>query len=220
MPWIPAFFNARANTTNAALMLVLSSLLLSGCATVSAPTEPATTATPQAAVLRAYHDAIDLAGRLSVRYQENGKDQAVHGSFTWTQNTGHTVVTLLSPLGQTLATIDIKPTSSTLIQAGQPPRMAADVDALAAEALGWPLPVSGLRDWLQGFTVDAAGRRPVVAQESANVTTRDGWRIQYASWEDSADPAQRRPKRIDLARNTAQAGDVTLRVVIDNWQPH
>ncbi len=218
MPWITAFLNARTGTT---LMLVLSSMLLSGCATVGTSTEPATAATSQPAALHVYRDAIDLTGRLSVRYQQNGKEQAVHGSFTWLQNAGYTVVTLLSPLGQTLATIEIKPTLSTLIQSGQAPRTAADVDALAADALGWPLPVAGLRDWLQGFVADAAGRRAVAAQEGANATTPDGWRIQYQSWEDDVGPpAQRRPKRIDLARNTAQAGDVALRIVIDGWQPH
>lgn len=217
MRCIANFFNFRIRAT---LLFALSSLLLSGCATVGAPDETAAIATSKPDALRVYHDAVELSGRLSVRYQEKGMDQAVHGSFTWAQGADRTVVTLLSPLGQTLATIHITPTLSTLTQSGRAPRVAADVDVLAAEALGWPLPLSGLRDWLQGFAVDAADRRFVAAQEGAKVTTRDGWRIQYPTWQDDADPAQRRPKRIDLERTTAQAGEVALRIVIDSWQAH
>jgi outer membrane lipoprotein LolB len=199
-------------------------LLLSGCAGM-APPSGITAGTPmqRTAATRDFLDTIDLSGRLSVQYQRNGRDESVHGNFTWAQTPQHTVVTLLSPLGQTLAIIEITPTASTLRQSGQAPRVASDVDALVAEALGWPLPISGMHDWLQGFAMDANGRRFVAAPQatgSASVATSDGWRIRYASWqEDGAPPVQNRPKRIDLERSTAQAGDVSLRVVIDTWQP-
>jgi outer membrane lipoprotein LolB len=32
--------------------------------------------------------------------------------------------------------------------------------------------------------------------------------------------APQRPRRIDLERNTEQAGKVAIRIVIDTWQPH
>lgn len=197
--------------------LLALSILAAGCAGLS--TTPPQAA--QAGAARSYHDNIAIDGRLSVRYQQNGRDEAVHGSFTWTQQPGHTDIALLSPLGQTLALINVTPSSSTLTQAGQPPKSAADVDALAADTLGWPLPVSGLRDWLQGFISDARGRRIAVApqEEAAETTTGDGWRIRYAAWEaDPAAPGAVRPRRIDLHRQTAQAGEVALRLVIDNWQ--
>jgi outer membrane lipoprotein LolB len=192
-------------------------LALSGCASV-APRSDVTAGTPAKNI---FNDAIDLDGRLSVRYQQNGKEESLHGNFTWSQTAGQTTVTLLSPLGQTMATIAVTPTASTLTQAGKTPRIAGDVDALVAETLGWPLPVSGLRNWLQGFAVDAEGRKFIALPQVADaVTTRDGWRIRYASWqENDASPRQNHPKRIDLERSTAQAGDVSIRIVIDNWQP-
>ncbi|MDB5776996.1 MAG: lolB [Herbaspirillum sp.] len=205
------------------LPILAMSLLLAGCATITAPTGTPPSAERQTGTLRTYRDAIDVGGRLSVQYRQNDKDQAVHGSFTWAQRPGQTVVTLLSPLGQTMATIEITPSLSTLTQAGQAPRTAADVDALAADALGWPLPVSGLRDWLQGFAVDADGGRFIATPrntENSSVTTGDGWRIRYPSWQDDADmSARNHPKRIDLERSTARAGDVAMRIVIDTWQP-
>jgi outer membrane lipoprotein LolB len=167
-------------------------------------------------VVRPYRDEIDLSGRLSVRYQNNGQEEALHGSFVWNQNPARTSITLLSPLGQTMAIIDVTRDGATLSQAGQPVRMAADADALAAGTLGWPLPVAGLRDWLQGYAVDANGSRFIASPQTTDVATRDGWRIRYAGWQDDSPP--NRPKRIDLERSTAQAGDVSIRIVIDKWQ--
>jgi outer membrane lipoprotein LolB len=151
-----------------------------------------------------------------VRYQNNGREEAMHGSFMWSQNPSRTSVTLLSPLGQTIAVIDMTPDGASLTQGGQQVREAADVDALVADTLGWPLPISGLRQWLQGFAIDATGKRFTANSQATEVATRDGWRIRYAAWQDDA--VQTRPKRIDLERSTAQAGDVSIRIVIDNWQ--
>lgn len=177
---------------------------------------------PQAAsAARPFHDSIELGGRLSVRYQGDRKEEAVHGSFVWSQTPEQTTVTLLSPLGQTMAVIDVSPQGATLTQAGQPARSAANVDALTTETLGWPLPVSGLKEWLQGFALDRNGRRFVATPASNEVTTQDGWRIRYANWlDESSIPTENRAKRVDLARSTAQAGDISIRIVIDSWQPH
>lgn len=170
---------------------------------------------------RRYNDNIELSGRLSIRYEQDRREQAVHGSFTWNQSARHIVLSLLSPLGQTLATIDIKPGLAVLTQSGKAPLAAADVDILTEQALGWPLPVSGLRDWLQGFGRGADGKS-FVAQPSNDTTryvTPDGWNLSYGEWQDdAAKTAQNRPKRIDLARDTKQAGPVSIRIVIDKWQ--
>jgi outer membrane lipoprotein LolB len=199
------------------LGILLLPLLLIGCAIVQPPASAPTTAKQAAA--RPYHEAITIGGRLSVRYQQNGNDEAIHGKFTWVQHPERTTITLFSPLGQTVAVIETTPTLSTLIQAGQAPRSARNVDSLAASALGWPLPISGLQSWLQGFAVDIEGQRFVASpsMDIAEVTTRDGWRLRYPSWQSEGE--QSRPRRIDLERSTAQAGDVAIRLVIDNWQP-
>ena len=188
--------------------------LAAGCAGIAtAPQAPAT-----AGVIRNYQQAIDITGRMSVRYQQYGRDEALHGSFEWQQRPGRTQLTLSSPLGQTIAQIAILPDGATLTRSNQPPLAAADPDALTAEALGWPLPVSGLRDWLQGHLTDRSGRKMVATpqDENTDIETADGWRIRYAAWDTSAAP---RPRRIDLSRSTEQAGEVALRLVIDSYEP-
>lgn len=200
------------------LCLLAWPLLFSGCAVMpSAGAIPQDAAQP--AAMRSYHDSIDIGGRLSVRYQQNGRAAALHGSFTWVQTPGQTILTLLSPLGQTLAIIEVRPDGALLTQAGQAPRSASDVDTLAAEALGWPLPVSGLRHWLQAYTGNN-GQRPAVSDGTEPVLTADGWRIRYPAWQAGELSANdMHPKRIDLDRSTAQAGDIAIRIVLDNWQP-
>ncbi|HEV2609898.1 MAG TPA: lipoprotein insertase outer membrane protein LolB [Noviherbaspirillum sp.] len=191
---------------------LLLALLTAGCASVAPVTGDAGRTDSPAQAPRSYADNIDLTGRISVRYQVNDKEEALHGGFTWTQNRDNTQVTLLSPLGQVIALIEIGRDGATLKQSGQPPRQAADVDALVEATLGWPLPISGLRDWLQGFAIDANGYRFIAQPPAAEVATRDGWRISYNTWQDT------RPKRVDLERRTPQAGDVSIRLVIDTWQ--
>ncbi|PFH10458.1 outer membrane lipoprotein LolB [Collimonas sp. PA-H2] len=200
--------------------LVLAAIALSGCSTLQSSGGTGAASAGSAAA-RQYRQAIDVSGRLSLRYQQDGKQQAMYGSFTWSQSTQETAITLLSPLGQTLATINIGAGQATLKQAGQPPRIASDVDALTVQALGWPLPIAGLRDWLQGFGEDAGGQRFTAtpnADDSFSVTTADKWLIQYSNWQDSG--AESYPKRIDLARNTAQAGEVAIRIAISSRQSH
>lgn len=192
-------------------------LLLGACATVpdGVPADQTSAAT------RPYHQAIDIGGRLSVRYHANGNDESLHGSFSWEQTRDLTVVTLLSPLGQTLARIEITPSSATLMQPGQAPRIADDIDALTTVALGWPLPVSGLKNWLQAFaaSVENPRLRPVPPQSTV-IKTPDGWRLHYVNWqENTSQHLQPYPRRIDLERYTAQAGEVALRIVVDRWQP-
>lgn len=198
-------------------LAIVLPLLLAACASMAPPA--VTTGAEQSAASRSFQDTIDLGGRLSVRYQSRGKEETLHGSFAWSQSPTQTTVTLLSPLGQTMAIIDVSPEGATLTQGGQPVRIAANVDTLTADTLGWPLPVAGLREWLQGFALDSAGRRHVATPAAPEITTQDGWRIRYANWLDDTAP-QSRPKRIDLARATEHAGDVSIRIVIDTWQAY
>jgi outer membrane lipoprotein LolB len=195
--------------------------MLAGCASLAPPAAQSPGA-PVAAATRAFHESIEMGGRISVLYQAAGRDEGLHGNFTWSQSPGRTVVTLLSPLGQTLAVIELTPDQATLTEAGKPPQQASDADALAQRVLGWPLPVAGLRFWLQGVGRGANGHPFTATPESDSFTTADGWKVKYVSWEDPAVPAAGalpRPRRVDLQRTTQEAGNVTLRLVLDTWQP-
>lgn len=190
-------------------------LLAAGCTTVPTATET------QLHQARAYAGTALFSGRLSIRYEVNGTEQSSHGSFDWAQHQARTTVQLLSPLGQTVAVMTVTPDKATLTQANRGPKFAMDADTLIYDAIGWPMPINGLQNWLQGFSTDRNGKLFAVqpANDPVTITTPDGWQITYVSWENvSENDNTLRPKRIDLSRNTKEAGTVAIRIVIDEWK--
>ena len=186
--------------------LLACALLLSACAT----TGPASQAT-----VGAYRDAIDLSGRLLVNFEKDGKPDTISVKFTWTQTPNAVDASLLGPLGQTVAKINVTPHAATLTQGEHAPRVARDIDSLTAQTLGWPLPVSGMRDWLQGYATTAGGQRYAASPAHNTVTTADGWKLTFVSWQDDQ-AAQPVPRRIDAQRAaSAASGELELRIVLD-----
>lgn len=203
---LPSPSRRTALTLLAAAAFVVAAATLAGCATTSAPRS--------AAVVAPYRDNIDLAGGIFINYSRDGKPESLNGSFTWHQSKADTEVNLVDPLGRMVAVINVTPTSATLKQGGKEPRTAPDVDSLTTQTLGWTLPVSGLRDWLQGYAMDAAGRRFVASPANDTVITRDGWKVVYVTWQDDKAPVPQ-PKRIDLTRlGAGQVDDMTIRIAI------
>ena len=164
---------------------------------------------------RNYQSAIAVGGRLSVRYQQNGKPQSLQGKFRWQQQGEQTDITLYSPLGQTIATIAITPGLAVMAQSDGEKKQAPNVTALTQEVLGWPMPVDGLRYWLQGFVQNVEGKLQTASPEGMHSFQSDGWRVRYVSWQRNA--SIQYPKRVDMERTTAEAGDIVLRLVIDDW---
>lgn len=195
--------NSSARRAFLALALVAA---LGGCASVAPPSGGE----------RSYQESVTLGGRLSVRYPQDGKPQSVQGKFLWSQQRDSTTIELYSPLGQTLARIAIEPGRAILEAARGSRRVAATADALTEQTLGWPLPVDGLRYWLQGFV--HSGERALVAATpgGADSFRSDGWRIRVASWQQAGNLAL--PKRIDLEREDNAGGEIALRLVIDDWR--
>jgi outer membrane lipoprotein LolB len=183
-------------------------LSLSGCAT--------STANLSTASVAAYRDTVDLNGKIGATYQHNGERGAVSSPFTWTQRPGRVDVTLFTPLGQTAAEISVTPDAATLTQPNREPRVAKDIDTLTQQALGWSLPVAGLRDWLQGYAVDAEGKRFAASPANNHVFTRDGWSLRFTEWQDKPGPnGAPLPKTIRAERSaTASSGDLSIVISI------
>jgi outer membrane lipoprotein LolB len=193
-------------------LLILAAALsaLGGCATTS------TSAARSGAAVAPYRDSVDLAGRIAINYSRDGKKESLNGKFTWQQSKANTDVSLISPTGQVVAVINVTPSSATLKESGKPPRTAPDLDTLTTQTLGWSLPVSGLRDWLQGYATARDGSRFVATPANDTVVTPDGWKLDYVSWQDDT-AAVPQPKRIDATRIAlGQAvDDMSIRIVID-----
>ena len=197
----------HAAAVRVSLCLSLGTALLAGCASTLVKTSR-----PQQAGL--YQDSFEAAGRLSINYRKDGNPESLTGKFNWSQTPGRIDVSLSSSMA-TIATISITPQSATLVQADKVPRVAKDLDTLTAESLGWSLPVSGLRDWLQGYATGADGKRFTATPANNNVLTADGWRLRFVSWQDET-AARPMPKRIDAERVTnVSADELAIRILID-----
>jgi outer membrane lipoprotein LolB len=179
---------------------------LAGCAT--------STANLSTASVGAYRDTIDLNGKIGAVYQKSdGGRDGVTANFSWTQRPGRIDVSLFTPTGQTAAEITVTPDAATLTQSNREPRTAKDIDTLTQQALGWSLPVAGLRDWLQGYATDAQGKRFAASPANNNVFTRDGWQLRFVDWQKGT--ATPMPRVIKAERSaTANSGDLSISITI------
>jgi outer membrane lipoprotein LolB len=178
-------------------LAAVCAIALAGCASVQ-PKGPSTSNAATALTAqtsRAYH------GRFAVQYVDRyGQQRNAYGNFDW-QETGDTVtLQLRNPLGQTLAIVTSSPASASLELPNRQPLTADNVTTLMQNALGFALPVEGLRYWLQPSVAPTSRAR---TEEDPQQPSRlkeivqDGWTIDYVSY---ADAPATGVKRMNLSR--------------------
>lgn len=179
-----------------ALAVSLTALaLLSACAT-----------TPLAPADRAY------SGRFSATTQLGEQRENVSGRFSLEVRGSQQVLELASPLGTTVARIEIEPGQARATGAQMKEVRGTDADALTAQLLGWPLPVSGLADWIEGRPVPQRDARVEREGERVVLLAQDGWMIRMPEYFE----ATGRPRRLILERPaTANTPSVVLRLIVD-----
>ena len=161
----------------------------------------------------------NLTGRISVQYKdESDRQEAFHGRFDWLQTDERIEVSVLDPLGQSVALLSTDAagqTSELTLRNGE--KISGTIpEDLTERVLGWRLPVSGLRYWLDGKPAPGSGATLEVDTDAAQGAARllqDGWTIRYPA--QALDAA---PKRIDLSYS-GQGRQVELRLVIDRRDP-
>ncbi|MDQ3215529.1 MAG: outer membrane lipoprotein LolB [Pseudomonadota bacterium] len=155
-------------------------------------------------------------GRFSATTSLGEQRQSAAGRFSLEVRGATQRLELSSPLGTTVARIDIEPGSARATGMQMQEMRGPDADALIEQLLGWPLPVSGLIDWIEGRPVPHRAAR--IDREAGRVAhiEQDGWSIQLPEYFD----APPRPRRLVLERAAlAAAPAVTLRLVLDESTP-
>ena len=132
------------------------------------------------------------------------------GRLTWRHAGERDTLVVSSPLGQAMAEIVSDADGALLTGSDGGSQRADSADALLQSAIGYPLPLSRLLDWLRGrdpgggkITRDEWGRPLQLRHED--------WRIDYAY---DSDAAQALPGRLFVER----ADGFELRLRIDEWQ--
>lgn len=102
------------------------------------------------------------SGRLALQVQEQ-QAQSFSAGFELQGGARAGSLTLLSPVGSTLAELAWQPGSATLRARGKTQRFES-VEALAAEVTGTAFPVTALFDWLSGINTAVPGWRADLAE--------------------------------------------------------
>lgn len=177
-------------------------LLLAGCATVGelGPRVPAPVLPPI--------EHFTLDGRIGVQFEGEG----FSGGVRWTHAALRDELWILTPLGQAVAHIEGDGTGLTLTASDQKTYRAPTAAALTRQALGWELPLAGLRHWVTGrsdprtpaqVSYDPAGRIARLWQ--------DGWEIEYLAFADTASGLL--PRTL-----AAQRQGLRIRLAVDGWR--
>jgi outer membrane lipoprotein LolB len=190
---------------HAALPAVALALLLSACAPTKVRPPPAdqTAATARTQV--------DYDGRFAIKYNDqNGTERNAYGNFSWHQQGDTVNVELKNPLGQTLAIIESAPSSATLQLPNRPPQTAPKVDDLMRDALGFALPVAGLRYWLEPAAAPGSKAKTETDPQNGGrlkQLEQDGWTVNYYEY-----TPDNNVKRINL---THEDPPLAIRLVLD-----
>jgi len=177
--------------------LATAALTLSACASLTPATHPAS-ASPE----QILHGNVDYHGRFAVHYVDNnGQDRNAYGNFDLQQQADASTLQLLNPLGQTMARISVSPAGATLEVPDRPVQTAPAVETLMQRAIGFPLPMDGLRYWLKP---EAAPNTPAQITHdpvSGRISQirQDDWTIDYLAYDDPAGDNTAKPASPDSA---------------------
>jgi len=174
-------------------VLALCTGLLAACATAPAPTGT----------------AFELTGRVAIRSGQ----EAASGRLFWRHGRSFDDLMISTPLGTGIAEITRRADLYTLTTADSRRFSASDPQALTERALGWPLPLAGLPDWVQGRpytnSEDETDGEPQRGPDGRVRLIRQlGWTIEYLAYDDRA----KLPSRMRLTRN-----GLDIRLTIDDW---
>lgn len=155
-------------------LLAMLALTLAACTTTPKPIEGASP------------DAFSRIGRFAITVnEESGKQSAVQGGFSWSDDGRRYVLDLTNPLGSTEARVEGQPGAASLTKADGTRLVADNPDALAEDALGSSVPVSGLRDWLRGKLPAQPEASDVSRDELGRLASfeQGGWRAKLSRYD-------------------------------------
>jgi len=139
--------------------------------------------------------------------------ETVSGRFSVEVRGKQQTIDISTPLGTTVARIEVGPDGARASGAGVQEISGTDADALTEQLLGWRLPVSGMSDWIEGRP--APGRPARVEREGSRLVLieQDGWIVRLSETFESSG----RPRLIVLERPAASlAPSVILRLIVDD----
>lgn len=177
--------------------LLVGVFLLAGCATDKARVARLPAGTP----------AFVLNGRIAVKYDSRHSS----GGFHWRHAADSDDITMLAPLGITVAHVRRDAQGASLETSGKQ-YIASSSDELMQRTLGWHLPLRGMPYWVRAKPMPGEPAS-ITRDDNGQISQlrQDGWDIHYTAY--AAGTADSLPLRMTMRHEQVQ-----IRLLIDEWQ--
>jgi len=155
------------------------------------------------------------AGRFSVLAVDGEVRQSVSGLFTLEVRGAQQRIELATPVGATVARIEIGPGRATATGPQLQSASGPDAERLVEDLVGWRLPLTGFADWIEGRPAPDRPATTLRDGDRISEIAQDGWTIRIVEFS----PATQRPRRLLMDRPPAGGGPaLSVRLVVDD--PH
>lgn len=148
----------------------------------------------------------NVSGRLGLSDGERG------GSLTirWQTRGAHHRVLLSTLTGGRRWLLEFGPDGARLTDTSEGERAASRPEPLVEAALGWPIPVSLMVDWMRGLPAPHGADLAFAPDGTLASLDHEVWSLTYDAWRDQAGILL--PDRL-----TATSGRYRVRVVLGTW---
>jgi outer membrane lipoprotein LolB len=160
------------------------------------------------ALTAAQLESFQLSGRVNLRVEK----EAFPGRVRWSHAPSRDELWFYSPVGSAVAHLVQDEQGALLVDSKGKEYRAEDARGLAADVLGWDLPLAGLPYWVRGLPWPAAeaAKEQRDAQGRLSQLEQAGWTVSYLAW--AGNGAQSLPAKLDL-----QGERMRLRLLIERW---
>lgn len=194
----------RWSTSWVALFLVL---LVTGCAVREPRPEGAWLAERQAWFEA--HDKWSVRGRLGLSDGHRGGSL----SMTWVANGSHHVVLLGTVAGGRQWRLEMTASDAVLTGSDIGRLQGPDPDLLVERAVGWPIPVRWMSEWLRGLAAPAAARTAYADDGVLQALEWAGWQLDFQRWNQLGGSGVLLPARV-----SAEKPPHRVRAALSGWQ--
>lgn len=150
-----------------------------------------------------------LTARVAVRHDE----ERWHANLRWQQNHDAFDIQLYGPLGRQIAHLQGDARAVVLRLPDGQQLEASEPSVLMSQAVGWSMPVAGMRYWLMGLSAPHTPIQAKALNEAGLLQelAQQNWIIQYERYQDASGPIM--PQRLQM-----QWQETQLRLVADSWE--
>ncbi|MDT8438671.1 MAG: lipoprotein insertase outer membrane protein LolB [Wenzhouxiangellaceae bacterium] len=196
----------RSRVFERSLTVIALAVLLSSCA-VREP-RPGGAWLAEREAWFAAHPDWSVRGRLALSDGERGGSL----SLAWQARGDWHRVELSSGLGGKRWQLEMNVDGARLTGSEIGTLTGSDPDQLIERAIGWPVPVAGLVDWLRGLPGPALGQARYADDGTLAALTWGGWAIEYPRWNAVAGGVLL-PTRVSARRGTQ-----SVKAVLSGWR--